>query len=948
MIPMKKIFLVILIVAYGFPLFARENDLHGKVQLDTRTPLKGAHVWLYDLTDTVKHTVTQTDPNGEFHFLNVVKGSYRVEINSVGYKKIRKMITVEDPNADLGTFLMTESPIEMQGMTIQERAQAAVQKGDTTEYNANAFKTNPDANVEDLVTKLPGVTVDNSGTVQSGGETVRRVLVDGKPFFGDDPTIAMRNLPAEVVDKVQVFDQASDQAQFTGFDDGQYLRTMNIITRRRDAPKEFGKLTAGGGDEGRYNLGGNMNFVRGNMLLSLIGSSNNINAQNFSMQDILGVISGNMQQRDFGRGGGRGGMRDGGGPRGGMFGSGGGMFGPGGGNPSPNFLIGQQQGLSTIHSLGGNFTDTVQQGFFLHANYFYNQTRTTNAQSLNRQYLLTGDSSSLYDQQTGISSKNSNHRVNARVDYAFDASNSIMVSPQLLFQDNRTSNILDAVNSLPSGVPLSQSQQNSGTRTTGNSLSGHILLRHKFDTPGRTISLDIDISQSLRNTGSDLTARNIFSDYSGGADYLLDEQSNGTSKSTTITPNLVYTEPLGLNSQLEINYQQTISKSTADKRAYDFDTTTAGYTIFNQMLSNTYENRYTAQTGGAAYRYSDRLNNFTVGISYQKADLRNNQEFPLSSSVSRSFKSILPNAMVNMRFEDGRNLRIQYQAATRAPLITQLQNVVDNSNPLLLTAGNPGLKQSYTHIITSRYSLAAPQEGRSMFIFLSGNYALDYIGNASIIPNRDTVVYGTNVQPGAQLTLPQNFDGYWSIRSFLTYGFPFDLINSTINLNSGVNYTRIPGSVNNEINISNAFSVTLGAVIGSNISSDLDFTLTYMGNYNVSRNTLQSDLNTNYYSHMAGLRFNWIIWEGITFRDDITEVLDNGRGTGYNQNSFLWNMSIAKKIFANGAGEIRLSVNDLLEQNKSLIRTITSSYVEDSRNEVLTRYLMLTFIYTVR
>ena len=169
-----------------------------------------------------------------------------------------------------------------------------------------------------------------------------------------------------------------------------------------------------------------------------------------------------------------------------------------------------------------------------------------------------------------------------------------------------------------------------------------------------------------------------------------------------------------------------------------------------------------------------------------------------------------------------------------------------------------------------------------------------------------------------------------------------------MNLNSGVNYTQTPGGINNELNLSHAYTFTLGAVIGSNISPNLDFTLTYAGNYNLNNNTLQSSLNSNYYSHTAGLRFNWIFWNGIVFHDEMTNALNTGQGTGYNQNSLLWNMSLAKKLFAHQAGEIKLGVNDLLGQNKSLARTITSSYVQDSRNEVLTRYVMLSFIYTVR
>ena len=758
-------------------------------------------------------------------------------------------------------------------------------------------------------------------------------------YFGDDPTLAMRNLPAEVVDKIQVFDQMSDQAQFTGFDDGNYTKTMNIITRRKNASSDFGKLMAGYGDDGRYNASGNMNIFDGNSRISLLGSSNNTNTQNFSTQDLLGVLSGNSQQRGGGRGGG--GQRQGNRQRGGMFT-------PGGGGAPSNLLIGQQQGINTTSMLGGNYSDTVLDNTFLHANYFFNQTNNQNDQSLSRQYLLTGDSSTLYNQQSDITGENYNHRVNARVDYAFDSSNFLTATPQLLFQDNSSANILNVVNSLPSGVQLSQSQTGSQTTTRGNSLSGHLLFRHKFRTPGRTISLDVNISESLKKSSGDLTALNIYGNNIIDSASTLNEQSGGMWQSISVTQSLVYTEPLGLNSQLEVNYQPTISRGTADKRMFNFDTTDGQYSIFNSALSNTYENRYTTQRGGIAYRFSSQGTNLNIGIGYQQANLWNNQTFPISLTMSRMFTSILPNALFNLKIGNRENLRVYYQTTTRAPSITQLQNVVDNSNPLLLSDGNPDLRQSYTHTLMSRYSITNPEEGNSIFLLLAANYTLDYIGTASITPNRDTIVLGTHVAPGAQFTLPQNFDGYWSVRSFLTYGFPIDFISSTMNLNSGINYTQTPGSINTELNIAHSYTFTLGAVIGSNISPNLDFTVTYAGNYNISCNTLQSSLNSDYYSHTAGLRFNWIFWDGIVFHNEMTNALNNGQGTGYNQNSLLWTMSLAKKLFAKQAGEIKLSVNDLLGQNKSLARNITSSYVEDSRNEVLTRYVMLTFTYTVR
>jgi Outer membrane protein beta-barrel family len=921
---------------------AQESDLYGIIRLTNGAPSSGIHVWLYCLPDTTQFYVQPTDEHGAFRFHSIRRGTYRFEASTVGLKKIVRVIQVKDINIDLGTINMTEAPINIGAVTIEGRVPPATQNGDTTEFNANAFKTHPDATIEELVTKMPGVTVDNTGTVQSNGETVQRVLIDGKPFFGDDPTLAIRNLPAEIVEKIQVFDQMSDQAQFTGFDDGQYIKTMNVITRTRTAHSDFGKFAAGYGDDDRYESSGSYNIFNGNQRFTLLASSNNTNTQSFSMQDLFGVMSGSGQARNYGMGGGRRGSSNAGGtaPRAGIFT-------PGSSARTGASIIGMQQGINTTSFLGGNYSDSISRGMFLQMNYFFNETKNQNNQDINRQYLFSSDSSSLYDQQSDINGMNYNHRFSARWDYAIDKSNSIIFTPQFAYQDNHSSNSQIDTNSLTDGTPISQTQTQNQTMTTGNNLAGHLTLRHKFDTQGRTISLDIGFSESYKESSTNLNS--LSSTLSGTADSIarIVQYSNGTASNIAFAPSLVYTEPLGGNHLLEINYQPTYSLGKADTRTYGYDSLLQQYN-FRDSLSNTYKTQYQTQAGGLGYRYSDSTMNFNMHIEAQQAYLSNEQTFPYSASTRKIFTTILPNAMFNWKLPDHENIRVYYQTSTRAPAVTQLQGVVNNSNPLLLTAGNSNLKQSFTQTLLSRYSITTPEEGRSFFFLLSATFTNDYIGNETFAPSRDTIIDGTKVSPGTQLATPQNFDGYWSVRSFTTYGFPVDLIKTNVNLSGGVNYTQTPGAINNALNIAHAFTSTAGCVLGSNISPNLDFTLSYLGNYSISRNTLQSGLNSNYYSHTASLRFNWIFWDGVVFHDEITNALNNGQSNGYNQNSILWNMSLAKKLFAKQAGEIKLTVTDLLGQNKSISRTIASSYIEDDRNEVLTRYVLLTFTYTIR
>ena len=661
------------------------------------------------------------------------------------------------------------------------------------------------------------------------------------------------------------------------------------------------------------------------------------------MQDLFGIMSGTGQSLNYGRGGGRRSTSSAGGtgPRGGIFT-------PGSSARTGASIIGVQQGINTTSFLGANFVDSLTHGMFLQLNYFFNDTKNQNNQDINRQYLYSSDSSSLYDQQSDINGMNFNHRISARWDYAIDQSNSITFTPQFAYQDNHASNAQNDTNSLANGTSVLMTEAQNQTITTGNNLAGHLTLRHKFNTQGRTLSLDIGFGESYKSSSTNINALSVAAPGMPDSIVPINENMHGTATTYSIAPSLIYTEPLGGNHLLELNYEPTYSRGSADTRTYQYDPLTNQYDTLMTSLSNTYKTQYQTQAAGIGYRYSTPTMNFNMQVEGQQAQLFSDQTYPFSGSSNRTFTSILPSATFNLKLPDFENLRVYYQTTTRAPAVTQLQDVVNNSNPLLLTAGNSQLNQSYSQSLLSRFSVTNPLEGRSFFLLLSANYSLDYIGNATFVPSKDTVIDQTKITPGTQLTIPKNFDGYWSVRSFSTYGFPIDPIKTNVNLSGGVSYTQTPGSINDALNIAHAFTSTAGCVLGSNIGPSLDFTLSYLGNYSISQNTIQSGLNSSYYSHTAGLRFNWIFWDGVVFHDDITNVLNNGQSNGYNQNSILWNMSLAKKLFAKQAGEIKLGVFDLLGQNKNLSRSIASTYIEDDRNEVLTRYLLLTFTYTIR
>jgi hypothetical protein len=934
----SSLLLVLLMLTGINNILADGHTVNGKIINPDKSPLPWIHLKLINRTDTTKIFRATSNTDGYFSFTNIPKQSYRFEASEVGKKTIKINVQVLNKDLELGALTMTELAIQIGEIVINSRVPPAVQNGDTTEYQAAAVKINRDATAEDMLTKLPGIVVNN-GTITAGGETVQRVIVDGKPFFGDDPTLSVRNLPAEVIDKIQVFDQLSDQAQFTGFDDGQSVKTINVITKRNKPKLNFGKLAGGYGEKGRYDVAGNLNFFNDTSRISILGSSNDINQQDFSTQDILGITSSNNQVRaagsSRGSGGGGGGSRRSAG------------FGGSGSPGSSSSLMGQQQGINTTSTFGINGTDSLSKKLFAQASYFFNRTDNQNQQLDARQYLLAGDSTYLLNQKSNVSSENFNHRINSRFEYKMDPSNLLTVLPIIYFQSNEADNNLNASTIQNSGSSLTLSDINN--HNSGFNLSTHVIYRHKFDYPGRTISVDIGLAASQKVTHSDLSSLSQFSNKGMGQNDTLLQKSDYLSNVHTISANLVFTEPIQFNSQLQITYSPSFTRNTADKNTFNFDPLTNEYSIPDLQLTNSYRNDYSNQNLGVGFRWHDGVLNLTTNLAYQVAELNGNNPLNPALDLDRKFADLMPSALLLFTFADHKSLRIYYRTSTTPPSITQLQKIVDNSNPSLLSTGNPDLEQSYSHNLMVRYNLTSTDRANSMFLLLSAIYTNHYIANQTILPSRDTTLSdGTKLTPGSQLTRPVNLDGYWNVRSFLTYGLPFDLISSALNLNAGITYTRSPGILNNITSITNSVGPSAGFVIGSNISKDFDFTISYMGNYTFARNSMQPNANSNYYSHTASLKWIWQFWNGFVFNNQVSNAVTSGLASGFNQNIILWNLSIAKKFLADEKAEIKFGVADLLAQNKSVNRSVTSTYIDDTYNQVLPRYFILTFTYTLR
>ena len=908
---------------------SQDISLKGKVAEKTdNSPVVGATVKLVSVRDSAQTKLVVTDKTGKFTFNNLNTGGYRLYITFSGYEKIEQRVNLQASNITPLSFSLAKVATNLGDVTVVAKAAPARQKGDTTEYSAGQFKVNPDATAEDMIKKLPGVTVGRDGTVTAMGEQVRKVTVDGKDFFGDDATAALKNLPASVIDKIQVFDRLSDQAQLTGFDDGNSVKTVNIVTKSGIKNGQFGRIYAGAGTDSRYSAGGNVSFFKGDRRLSLVGNFNNINLQNFASQDLLGVTS-SSNSGGGGRGGGRGGQ---------------------GGGGSDNFNVGQSSGISKTNALGVNFSNVYAKKLTLTGSYFFNNSRNNNESVTSRETF--GDVKNRFSLEKNTSvTDNTNHRLNLRLEYKIDSSNSLFIIPNISFQKNRSSSfssqniyegLADSISNLT--TPRSTSDRN------GYNIRNNIFFRHAFPKRGRSLSVGFNTTFT-KNDGesiSDIRYRFYDSLFAFAYDSIQNRFIDNATNGNTIGGNIAYTEPIGKKGQLQFDYNVSVQKNKADQQNFSFDG--QKYSVFDTALSNRFDNTITTNNVGVNYRLGQsRDEQLSFGVNFQTAKLQSQRIFPTATSVNQSFANILPNLMWRKKLSANVNVRIFYRASTNFPSVTQLQDVVNNNNPLYVSSGNPDLKQSYTHFLSGRYAYTNSKTSKSFFANLFLQTASNYISNASyFIRGADTVINNVKVSKNAQFTKPVNLNGYKSLRSFFTYSMPLKFIKTTLNLSAGFSYSKLPGMVDYQKIFTNSYAYNGGIVLASNISEYVDFNLSYNANLTKSKTNTTSSTSSEFLNQTIGGQVNLLNKKGWFIQNDVSGNTNSGLSGGLNQSFWLWNAAIGKKFLKNKAGELKLSVFDLLKQNQSITRTITDTYIQDVQTQVLQQYFMLTFTYSLK
>ncbi len=915
---MRKIFILSFTLLLFSSLYAQQQrTVNGKLTDSTHLPIAKASVVLFYETpgDTLR---TITGNEGGFQFTGVKSRPFFIRATHLGYKKFEKKIENEEISINLPAYILTRSFMTLEEIIIETPPIQV--KEDTIEYKADSFKVKPNAMVEDLLKKLPGVAVDKDGNVTAQGKQVTRVKVNGKDFFQGDVKTATRELSADMVDKVQVVDDYGDQSTISGIRDGEPEKVINLQLKKDKNKGVFGRATAGYGTNDRYQASMNANYFNNNKQLSLFANSNNVNNSLFN-------IGGNT----------------GGGGQGFTLGGAGGGGNPGGGSASRMMVQGagaalQQSasgsdGISTTHSIGTNFRNDFmgKHKGSIYGSYSFTRRMTDGLKDVSQQNIF--DTSSFTNNQNStFYNQSNNHRVNLNFEYNFDSFNYIKVIPQLSYSEsnNQGNSAFNYFNE--KGIATTEGNNRDSTLSNTPNLTLNVLYNHRFRKRGRNFSVNANLNTS--NNESDKYTENITNNLSLPlpVEVRLQQLANQDNINRGLNLRFNYSEPIAKDRFLDLIYSYRKSYTKNDKKTYDIG---SGIPVFNQALSNAYENDFDEQRIGANIRTVKKKYNYTLGVSVQPVNLKGYSITKDSAYTPQQRVNVFPVARFGYNFTRTRVLNANYSGNARQPSFTQLQPVRDISNPQYQTQGNPGLKPERVHNFNLFYNNFNFSSGKVLFTGITASFIQNQIVNNNI----------PLANSGAQLTIPENVNGYYNVSAFYNWSRPFQNRRYVFTVNGLVNFNHNISLADSLRNVGKNLVAAQGLAFEFNHKEwlEIDFGVRY--SVNSTKYSLQQDQDLDYDSWTLTTNSRIDIPGGVIFRYDFQYIINNGLAETVGKDIALLNASLEKTLFKKKNGFLRLSGFDIFKQNTNINRTVTGNNITDTRTNRLTRYFMLSFTY---
>lgn len=900
-----KCLLMLLMILFSPMAFAQQSGVNvtgSVVEQGSDTPIEQATVRLLNVKDSAMVRGVVSARNGSFTLKNVKKGSYLLHITFIGYDPLYQplQITGKKNPVNVGKLELSDGAIELGEAVVIGKAPEVTVRNDTVEYNADSYKVTEGSVLEDLLKKMPGVEVDSEGKITVNGKEVKKVMVDGKEFFSDDPKVASKNLPAKMIDKLQVLDKKSDMAQMTGFDDGEEETVINLTVKPGMKQGWFGNAYGGYGSKDRYEGNAMVNRFVNNDQITFMGGANNTNNMGFS--DLASTMFS--------------GMGGGGGRRGG-FGAGSGITSSG--NAGLNF---SKEFKPDKLTLGGNTR--------------YSHSDNDARSKSDRQNILPGDSSS-YDNSEAMSrTKSDNFGVDFRLEWKPDTMTQLIFRPSFSLSHSMNDNFSDATTLDNERDTVNTNKSNNYSESNGYNLNASIDFSRKLNNKGRVFSATLSGGNSdSYSDGMNRSDIVYFNQTDALKNSIIDQRSRYDNKGFNYRAYVSWVEPIGHNNFIQATYSISQRKQEALKNVYNQDADGI-YNVLDSAYSQSYRNNFISQRASLSFKSQRAKFNYTIGLNLDPS-YSSSENFvgdTTLSKITRKVVNLSPMAQFNYMFDKRTNLRIMYNGRTSQPSMTQLQPVADISDPTNITIGNPDLNPRYTNNVFIRFQQFTPEKQRAFMIMANGSYIIN-----------DIVSYTSyNQETGVKTTTYKNVNGNYSGNVRMMLNTPLKNKKFSINSMTMASFANSNGYINEEKNTNRNLILSERGGIDFR-SSYLDLGVNGNIRYNATSNSLQKENNQNTFNYGAGGYTTIYLPLNFKIESDVNWSTNSGYGDGFKQNEVLWNASASKSFLKNNQGTLRFKIYDILQQRSNISRSITASYIQDSEYNTLGSYFMVHFIY---
>ncbi len=853
-------------------------------------------------------------------------GTYRLELSSIGYDSLRMDFRLQTALLQLDTLRMQPRVEAIDKVVVEATAMRTAQRGDTLIYNASAFKTAFGADAGAMLQKMPGIEVLDGG-LEAQGRTIHRVYVDGREFFGTDVMAAIRNIPSDMIQSVEVYNAQSDESEMAGIDLGDGQMALNIVTRPDKRHGVFGRLYGGYGIKEKYIGGGNANIFHDKQRVTLVGMANNINRRNFSFENILGTTD--AADRSVGR----------------------------------DFAVNELPGLSRVQAFGANYDDQWGKHAKIVASYFFNRTDNKNHSEVDALNFSSSDRSTAYDDRSDTKRLNLFHRFNTRLDYSPNKRHRLMMRVNLNVTDNDQFTELRRRTDYhyPDGTERFVNYRHNFTKQQSDYAQGMMQLSYTYRFSRKRLrSLNFAVKGTLRQNDFNSNPRQYT--FSDEQDDLCDT-ANYASRNIRLIDRAIplysymagttYTHAFSRYARMSLSYQHFVTTVDYDNAAYLLNNKTNQYDEErNRKQSSEYDYTYTTERVGTTYQYTRKKQRVAASLYYQHVDYRSHYAFPYTAETHASFDHLTYAVVANLYINKRNRIRIDANSRTSNPSAGDLQAIVNTTNRQHVFAGNPNLEPVYTHRFMGEYVRTSAVKGRTFTLALHYQSSPNSIVDSLVVDNPDFVIdsEGTKLGEGNQYAKPTNMSGFRTLRLVTTYGIPIRALRSNLNLRLDLSSNRRPSIINDLRSYLHNDYAAMTFTLSSNISEELDFTLSYMGRY--QNNTTISNgmtLDNTFFRQRIRGDLTAVVGKRWVFRAN--GIFNSYRGItdSFHEQRLILNATVGVQLFKNRLGELSLGVNDLLDENSSTFnRSASGTTLRSVTNLAVGRFYQVQFTYYLR